>query len=142
MAIPAQRVDWLFGRGLSIGCDLSWSVPVEWRTLAREEQIARIKAALRDDMGQASVDCSVIRSLLGLLERHTVPRWRHLFITTNWDYLLQREMPALGLTVQPPWFANTHVFHLNGTVEDLANNAHRSPFLLGPKTPLPNGAPQ
>jgi hypothetical protein len=106
--------------------------PLNGEPLAREEQIARIKATLRDEMDEASVDCCVIRNLLGLLERHTAPGWRHLFIRTNWDYLLQREIQALCPTdtVQPLWFANTHVFHLNGTVEDLTNNAHRSPFLL------------
>ena len=130
MATPAQRVDWLFGRGLSIGCNLSWSVPVERQALPRDDQINRIKAALRLEMGRPSVDCTVIRKLLRLLERRTAPGWTYLFITTNWDFLLQREIQALNLTDQPPWSANTHVFHLNGTVEELPNNAHRSPFLL------------
>ena len=130
MAIPSQRVDWLFGRGLSIGCNLSWSVPLAWHALARDQQITRIKDALRAEMEQPGVDCSVIRRLLQVLARHTAPGWRHLFITTNWDFLLQREIQALGLTVLPSWLSNSHVYHLNGTVEELLNNAQRSPFLL------------
>ena len=130
MATPAQRVDWLFGRGLSIGCNLSWSVPAEWQALARDEQIKRIKRTLRTQMQQPSVDCSVIRKLLDLLARRTVPSWKHLFITTNWDFLLQREIQALKLTALPSWLSNSHVHHLNGTVEELLDNAHRSPFLL------------
>lgn len=130
MSIPAPRVDWFFGRGLSIGCGLSWSVPDDWRDLHRNEQIPRIKYALRDEMNKPSIDCSDIRDLLSMLSTNTVTPWRHQFITTNWDYLLQREVDALGLTEQPDWAAETHVFHLNGTVEQLLNNDYRSPFLL------------
>ena len=126
----SKCVNWLFGRGLSIGCNLPWTVPVDWKGLAREEIIDRIKGQLREEMNRASVDCAIIRSLLGLLATHTNNGWRHRFITTNWDYLLQREILNLGLTVLPSWLANSHVFHLNGTVEDLRDNSHRSPFLL------------
>jgi hypothetical protein len=44
--------------------------------------------------------------------------------------LLQREILALGHTVQPPWCAETHVYHLNGTVEQLPDNSRRSAFVL------------
>jgi len=126
----SKCVNWLFGRGLSIGCNLPWSVPAEWSHLAREERISRIKVVLRQEMDAATVDCKVIRCLLELLAKHTVAGWRHRFITTNWDYLLQREILALPMKVQPPWLANSHVFHLNGTVEDLPDNSNRSLFLL------------
>lgn len=125
-----QRVDWLFGRGLSIGCNLTWVVPADWNALPRGEQITRIKETLRAEMAHHSIDPSVIKNLLGLLRQHTTSNWSNLFITTNWDYLLQREILALGLSVQPPWLSNSHVFHLNGTIEELQNNEHRSPFLL------------
>lgn len=126
----SKCVNWLFGRGLSIGCSLPWVVPLEWREIPREEQINRIKAALRAEMNTPSVDCTVIRSLLGLLSSHTNQGWRHRFVTTNWDYLLQREILDLGLSVLPSWLGNSHVFHLNGTVENLPDNSNRSPFLL------------
>jgi len=81
-------------------------------------------------MGDQSVNSSVILRFLRYLEKHTAKNWRNRFITTNWDYLIQREIQALKLEVQPEWLANSHVFHLNGTVEELENNSFRSPFLL------------
>lgn len=130
MAATGGTVVWMFGRGLSIGCGLAWDVPASWKALPRDEQIQRIKVALANEMTSPSINASGIRDLLSHLENHTVPNWRHLFVTTNWDYLLQREISTLGLKVQPPWLANSHVFHLNGTVENLPNNENRSPFLL------------
>lgn len=130
MSEGSRRVDWFFGRGLSIGCRLGWSVLPEWRQLPRDEQIRSIKTALLAEMDGPSIDCSDIHNLLRMLSENTVAPWRHLFLTTNWDYLLQREVLALGHTIQPEWSAETHVYHLNGTVEVLPNNQHRSPFLL------------
>lgn len=68
-----QCIDWLFGRGLSIGCGLPWVVPPKWQGLPREVKIERIKAALRYEMDQSYVDCQIIRELLTLLEHHTMP---------------------------------------------------------------------
>ena len=127
----AKRIDWLFGRGLSIGCGLYWSVPGPWATLPRAEAIGQIKEAIRAEMDSTQIDCSSIHSLLKLLsERTAVHPWRHMFLTTNWDFLLQREVLALGHKTQPAWSAETNVFHLNGTVEVLPENKNRSPFLL------------
>lgn len=130
MTWASECVNWLFGRGLSIGCNLSWSAPTEWRSIPREETIERIKGTLRKEMGSPSVDSSVIQRFLRFLEQQTAPNWSSRFITTNWDYLLQREIQALNLEALPDWLANSHVFHLNGTVEELEDNSHRSPFLL------------
>jgi hypothetical protein len=123
-------VEWFFGRGLSIGCGLSWAVPAEWHALNRDNQIARIKTAVSSEMSASYINTSDIRHFLDLLARRTVPPWRHQFHTTNWDYLLQREILNLGLTVQPPWCAESHVYHLNGTVEELPDNSRRSQFVL------------
>ena len=30
----------------------------------------------------------------------------------------------------PKWLESSHVFHLNGTIEEMENNQYRSPFLL------------
>lgn len=124
------RIDWFFGRGLSIGCGLDWSVPPEWAKLTRAEAIARIKSSVIDQMSAPYVCTADISLFLSILAKHTVQPWQHQFHTTNWDYLLQREICALGLTVQPPWCAETHVYHLNGTVENLPNNSNRSEFVL------------
>lgn len=126
----AHIVEWFFGRGLSIGCGLTWDVPQEWNAFSRDELIAHIKAAIASEMSAAYVDTTDIRLFLDLVAEHTVSPWRHQFHTTNWDYLLQREILALGHKVQPPWSAETHVYHLNGTVEDLPNNSQRSAFVL------------
>lgn len=125
-----STINWLFGRGLSISCNLPWKVPESLHNLPREQKIERIKSALRSEMDHDSVDCSIIHLFLKVLAERTVPGWRHRLITTNWDYLLQREILALNLKVLPQWLANSHVSHLNGTVEELPDNFHRSPFLL------------
>jgi transposase InsO family protein len=103
-------VTWLMGRGLSIASGLSWTVPVTWGDLPRETKIEWIQTALRDEMDKDHVDTTTIRSLLDVLAMHTPPHWRHEFITTNWDYLLQREILDLGLKVQPAWLANSYVY--------------------------------
>lgn len=126
----AQIVEWFFGRGLSIGCGLTWGVPPEWNAYPRDEQIARIKAAITSEMSAAYVDTKDIRLFLNLVAKHTVSPWRHQFHTTNWDFLLQREILALGHKAEPPWYAEAHVYHLNGTVEDLPDNSRRSAFVL------------
>lgn len=76
------------------------------------------------------VDTTEIRLFLDTLATHTVKPWQHQFHTTNWDYLLQREILNLGLSIQPDWCAETHVYHLNGTVENLPDNSRRSAFVL------------
>lgn len=125
-----ETVEWFFGRGLSIGCGLKWSVPPEWGVCERSDLVDRVKKAIAEEMKSAAVDTQDIRRFLELLARRTVAGWRHRFLTTNWDYLLQREMLALGLKEQPSWLANSHVFHLNGTVEVLHDNSRRSAIVL------------
>lgn len=126
----SESVNWIFGRSLSIACNLSWSVPPEWKVLQRDEIIERIKSTLRKEMDLPLIDSSLIKRLLRTLEKHTENNWRNRFITTNWDYLIQREIESLELKVLPSWLSNSHVYHLNGTIEELDNNEHRSPFLL------------
>jgi hypothetical protein len=125
-------VVWLFGRGISIEYGLNWTEPAESKTSARIERIKKIMQVLPDEMDLHSVDTAPIREFLMFLEQHTIPEWRHLFVTTNWDYLLQRDLFKMvhGLAF-PGWLhpgAGSHVYHLNGTVE--AGTQHRSCFLL------------
>jgi len=121
---------WLIGRGASISCNLRWEVPPELRKLERTEQIKEIKSALKTEMDSAKVTTEPYRQFLYLLGNHTVEGWRHSFVTTNWDYLLQKEINNLGLTILPSWLSSSHVYHINGTVEDLEDNSNRSPFIL------------
>jgi len=69
-----------------------------------------ITSAIREEMSRPSVDSQPYQTLLSELARRTVPGWGHRFYTTNWDFLLQREIFALGLRVLPPWLSESHVF--------------------------------
>ncbi len=125
-----STIYWLFGRGASIECGLNWEVPKEWNDLERDIKVEYIKKQVREEMNQKHVNSFPYKNLLSLLQSHTQPDWRHQFITTNWDYLLQKEILNLELKVLPKWLQNSHVSHMNGTVEELADNSNRSPFLL------------
>ena len=126
----SNTVEWFFGRGLSIGCGLCWSVPTKWRTLNRDDQIAQIKTAVLSAMAAIDLDVTDISDFLNLIAQRTVHPWQHRFYTTNWDYLLQREILNLGLKVKPQWCAGAHVHHLNGTVEETPDSSRRSEFVL------------
>lgn len=128
--VMGRRVDWFFGRGLSIGCGLSWDVPAAWGWLPRNEQIDRIKETIRQEMSKPDIRTGDISSLLDLLSSHTIESWQHQFYTTNWDYLLQREISSKWHESKPRWLGSSHVYHLNGTTEMLANNCNRSDFVL------------
>jgi len=121
---------WIFGRGASVACNLKWIVPEDWKTLGREKQISLIKKQLKIEMDSDQVDTLPYKNLLSALSLRTNENWCHLFITTNWDYLLEKEIYNLGLQVLPKWLCDSFVFHLNGTIEELEDNSNRSPFLI------------
>src|SRR5262245_23114714 len=121
---------WLFGRGASIACGLPWSVPAAWDSRLRDERISAIREALHDEMNSPTVDTRPYSQLLTVLALGTSPGWRHRFITTNWDCLLQREVDKAYPAVCPEWLESTHVFHLNGTIDNRPEKSRRSCFLL------------
>lgn len=126
---PSSKCAWLFGRGCSVACNLRWAVRDDLKALPREAQITRITEILRTKMESVEVSGEPYRTLLAKLASDTLDGWHHFFLTTNWDYLLQREIQKLGLTVAPRWLPETHVYHLNGSVEPL-DSPNRSSFLL------------
>lgn len=128
--VSGGTVYWLFGRGASIECGLTWTVPKEWSSIPREEKIERIKEQLRIEMDRPEVAGEPYQHLLEQLENRTKPEWGHLFITTNWDFLLQREIQALNLEIQPHWMRNSWVAHMNGSIEVISDESNRSTFLL------------
>jgi len=65
-----------------------------------------------------------------MLSRRTATGWRHRFLTTNWDTLLEREVDAACPIECPPWLESSFVFHLNGTVQNVLDSSRRSCFLL------------
>lgn len=126
-------VAWLFGRGASVACNLRWVVPSEWTVDDRSLQVEKIQGKILTEMDHPDIDTRPYQQLLETLARRTKPGWKHAFFTTNWDFLLQREIIRLGLTMVPHWLSETHVFHLNGTVESTASSKNpglRAPFLL------------
>jgi hypothetical protein len=125
-----QTVEWFFGRGLSIGCGLTWAVPQGWNVLSRDEIITRTIAALDSEMSASHVNTSEISSFLNFIAHNTSNEWNHRFHTTNWDYLLQREIGNLGLSVLPKWLSSSHVYHWNGSIEPPFNNTLRSNIVL------------
>lgn len=127
-----QVVEWFFGRGLSIGCGLDWSVPEEWKALPREDQIAMIRPAIQQEMAVAHIDTRDIEKFLDILATKTQRDWQHRFHTTNWDYLLQREISRRfpAGTYKPQWLASSHVYHHNGTAEVPSIDLFRSHLLL------------
>jgi hypothetical protein len=127
---PTGTLIWLFGRGASIACGLPWTVPAAWDRLPREERVAAIRETLRAEMNTPTVDTTPYSRLLAVLARETSPGWRHRLMTTNWDSLLQREVDRAYPTVCREWLESTHVFHLNGTVDDCRDQSRRSSFLL------------
>jgi hypothetical protein len=120
---------WLFGRGASSACGLTWTVPGQWRNLDRDRQIEMIKLAISREMDAPNIDTMPYKNLINQLSE-TKSNWHHRFVTTNWDYLLQREIDKMGWSVATHWLPETHVSHLNGTVEDFGDPSFRSRFLL------------
>ena len=123
-----QVVEWFFGRGLSIGCGLHWSVPEVWKAFSREDQVAMITQAIQEEMSAAHTDTRDIEAFLDILATKTQPDWQHRFHTTNWDYLLQREISQRFPTgtVKQCWLASSHVYHHNGTAEMPSGDPFRS----------------
>lgn len=135
-----QSCTWLFGRGASAANGLSWVVPEEWKAdlkagrVTREAHIGMITEALREKMTLVPENSTPYRYLLDIMASNTVDQGHHRLITTNWDYLLQRDVNGWINANNPgfaPRFLSTHsmVYHLNGFVEpgELQN---RSSFLL------------
>ncbi len=81
-------------------------------------------------MDGPTVDTRPYCRLLEVSGRRTTAGWRHRFMTTNWDTLLERAVNSTCPISCPPWLESTFVFHLNGAVEDLADHSRRSCFLL------------
>ena len=98
--------------------------------LPREDCVAGIRTVLAREMNSPEVSVAPYERLLEILATRTADGWSHRFLTTNWDYLLQRTITRLDLKRQPSWLDNSHVLHLNGTVEVLIDNSQRSAFIL------------
>ncbi len=135
-----QRCSWLLGRGDSIANGLSWIVPDAWRCdllecrVTREAHIHMVIDSVRSEMSNPAVHCGPYQHLLNTMAERTVDQGHHRLMTTNWDYLLQRELDAWIEANHPgsvPRFLGIDgvVRHFNGSVEP-GDFPNRSPFLL------------
>ena len=75
-------------------------------------------------MDAPGVNREPIHDFLEFLSERTRGRWRHRFLTTNWDFLLQQEIDKFASDSVPDWLRpTTLVYHLNGTVEVSENRS-------------------
>lgn len=135
----SPHCSWLFGRGASIANGLPWVVPDEWKRdlidgkVSREAHIGMIEAAIRSEVRKPSVHCDPYMRLINIMAERTVDQGHHLLMTTNWDYLLQREVNAWIEANQPglkPHFlTDSWVYHFNGSAKP-GEFQNRSPFML------------
>ena len=123
-----HTVLWLFGRGLSLSCGLDWDDLLQCPQLPRDEKIQCIREKLTAAMNAPGVNREPIRDFLQFILARTLGRWRHRFMTTNWDFLLQQEIDKFAPDSVPDClYPTTLVFHINGTVE---NSENRSAIVL------------
>lgn len=135
-----QDCTWLFGRGASIANGLSWVVPQAWKDdlvagrVSRDVHATMIMDTLREEIAHVPQGPTPYRRLLDIMARKTVDEGHHRLLTTNWDYLLQRDVLDWIDANRPgyaPRFLSTHgmVYHLNGSVEP-GEFQNRIPFML------------
>lgn len=135
-----QDCTWVFGRGASIANGLTWVVPQAWKDdliagrVTRNEHVQMIKETIREEMTCDEKGGTPYRQLLDIMASRTVAEGHHRLLTTNWDYLLQREVHDWIAENSPgyaPRFLSTHgmVYHLNGSAEP-GEFQNRSPFML------------
>lgn len=140
LQVASQGCTWLFGRGASIANGLPWVVPKAWKDdlaskrVTRDAHISMIVDAIRDEMSRLPTDDTPYRRLLEVMATRTIDQGHHRLMTTNWDYLLQRDLNNWVQANQPGWaprFLSTHgsVYHFNGSAEP-GNFQNRSPFML------------
>jgi hypothetical protein len=128
MEVDISSCTWIFGRGASIANGLKWVVPGCWNSrlmnnlISRDDHIELIKEALRAEMANLPLYETTYMRLIEALHCRTVNGSYHQLITTNWDYLLSRDIDVWireNNIKSVPRFLGAHsaVYHLNGTVE-------------------------
>lgn len=117
MGSPRKIVVWLFGRGCSVSCGLPWKVKWWYQAMPRACRVKLIKKAIRKEITRVPVGVGPYKVMLDLFLTHTDPRYCHALLTTNWDFLLQREISSFCQSAKPKWLYDSHVFHLNGSAE-------------------------
>ncbi|HZM36915.1 MAG TPA: hypothetical protein VFC18_20830 [Burkholderiales bacterium] len=124
----SRHLVWLAGRGVSMSCGLDWDVPPALEAARHAGEISRaalgerIASALERAQDDAAIDC---RPIDAMLERIRGPSgWRHAFVTTNWDALLDRALERHGF--EPPLHLNGSVAARNLLLEDDGESAREA----------------
>jgi hypothetical protein len=105
----AQGCTWLFGRGASIASGLPWVVPSAWKDdlasgrVARDAHVQMVIDAIRDGISKLPTEGTPYRRLLDMMATRTVDQGHHRLMTTNWDYLLQRDLTNWVEANWPGW---------------------------------------
>ena len=109
----SRHMAWLAGRGVSMSCGLCWDVPPGLEAAWRRGEIGRaaLTARICDALARAEADPAVdTRPMKKLIEKLKAANgWRHSFVTTNWDGLLDRVLRGQGFAAP---------LHLNGSAAE------------------------
>lgn len=138
-SLGMNNMYWIFGRGMSLACKLSWDV----REIAgfvsknRTEQIKLICASLNKAQQSRVVDIGPYRRMFDLCDARTTAHFKHTFSTLNWDTLAEIAIKERRWKILPRWITGSHIFHWNGTIEEQGRDQfisnrllRRSPFIL------------
>src|SRR3954463_13454154 len=93
-----QDCTWVFGRGASTANGLPWVVRHAWKDdlsagrVTRDDHVRMITDTLREEMVRVPQGATPYRRLLNIMATRTVAGGHHRLLTTNWDYLLQRDV--------------------------------------------------
>jgi hypothetical protein len=114
-----RNIVWLAGRGVSMSVGLDWDVPPQLYEafkrgeLDRDALCKRICEELARVQDDARLDTWPLDELLRTLRTNTRD-WKHSFVTTNWDTVLDDVLRS-----HPQHEAiDPVVWHLNGSIED------------------------
>lgn len=125
----SKMVYWIFGRGASISCNLTWDM-LEMSGLSRSEKITRICSSLKKAQTDPKLDVGFYHRLIDSLEIGTDDNWKHTFSTLNWDTLFERAIAERNWSALPKWLTSSLVYHWNGSIETEGTNTFVSPGLL------------
>lgn len=127
---PGLKIVWFLGRGASIASGVTWEEPEEWKVKDRQERIQNIGQNLTKQMQGVPVGRNPYSQMLFLLKNRIKSNQKSLFITTNWDYLLQREIDSRNYRKPPQWLEESYVYHLNGSIKEGRDSRYCSPIIL------------
>lgn len=143
-----EELIWIFGAGASVACKLRWDYPPSYHQLCHDSKnetlrahcISEIKATLAHAQKNPGVTTESHSTLVKKIRAFPSGKWKHRIVTTNWDLLLEREITFRISNTCPVWIVDSHVFHLNGSIEK-EEESNVSPLLQKSDFLLPSDLP-